>query len=260
MSTSLWERGVRGCHRWSLARGRTRARRRGRPRARCRARTEVETARMHGYHERTVADMSIDARRVLVCVRMRRLVCPTRGCRQTFREQLPGVLEGCQRRTPRVTSRIGAVVRELAGRPSARVLETLLRLPVPVRRAPRVLEVDDFALRRRHHYATVLVDAESCERVDVLPGREADALEEWLRTHAASTPVLAYSSPSRSPDPPHLAAPATSRLCQGRSRLPRHHPDQAALSFNPTAETGSWCRSPTSTRTNSPSWRKPRLR
>ncbi|MER5853111.1 hypothetical protein ABT126_40725 [Streptomyces sp. NPDC002012] len=66
---------------------------------------------------------------------------------------------------------------------------------------------------------------------------------------------LAYSSPSRLPDPPHLAVLDTSRLCQGRSRPPRHHPDQAALSFNPPAATGGWCRSPTSTRTNSASRR-----
>ena len=42
---------------------------------------------------------------------------------------------------------------------------------------------------------------------------------------------LAYSFPPRSPDPPHLAVLSTSRLCQGCSRPPRHHPDQAALSF-----------------------------
>ncbi|GII32960.1 hypothetical protein Pmi06nite_64020 [Planotetraspora mira] len=70
----------------------------------------AETARVHGYHDRTVADVPIDARRVLVVVQVRRLVCPTGGCRQTFREQLPGVLERYQRRTTRLTSKIGAVV------------------------------------------------------------------------------------------------------------------------------------------------------
>ncbi len=49
--------------------------------------------RVHGYHWRTVADVSVDDRRVVVRVRVRRMVCPTRGCRQTFREQMPGVLE-----------------------------------------------------------------------------------------------------------------------------------------------------------------------
>jgi transposase len=49
---------------------------------------------------------------------------------------------------------------------------------LPVVRVLRVLSVDDFALHR-HRCATVLIDAETGERVDVLPGRGADALERW---------------------------------------------------------------------------------
>lgn len=57
-----------------------------------------------------------------------------------------------------------------------------MQLPIPERPVPRVLG-DDFALRRRHNYATVLIDVETCERVDVLPGRTVEALEGWLREH-----------------------------------------------------------------------------
>ncbi len=85
-----------------------------------RARTPLDTAvcqvcgassgRVHGYHWRTVADVPVDGRRVVVRVRVRRLVCPTRGCRHTFREQVPGVLERYQRRTARLTRQVKAVV------------------------------------------------------------------------------------------------------------------------------------------------------
>ncbi|MBG6138465.1 transposase [Longispora fulva] len=152
--------------------------------------------RVHGYHVRTVADVPVDGRRVVVRVRVRRLVCLTRGCRQTFREQLPGVLERYQRRTARLTRQIGVVVRELAGRAGVRVLSALavlvsrhtalrvlLGLPLPRRPVPRVLRVDDFALKRRCRYATVLIDAETRQCIDVLPGRRVEMLESWLREH-----------------------------------------------------------------------------
>lgn len=83
------------------------------------------SARVHGYVERTVADIALDARPVVVGVRVRRLVCPTRGCQATFREQLPGLLERYQRRTSRLAAQVEAVVRELAGRAGARVLNAL---------------------------------------------------------------------------------------------------------------------------------------
>ncbi len=51
----------------------------------------TETARVHEYRERTVADVPAGGRRVLMKVRIRRMRCPVTGCpRQTFREQVPG--------------------------------------------------------------------------------------------------------------------------------------------------------------------------
>jgi hypothetical protein len=48
---------------------------------------------------------------------------------------------------------------------------------------PRVLGIDDFALRRGLVYATVLIDAETGRRVDVVPGRTAGVAEKWLKDH-----------------------------------------------------------------------------
>jgi transposase len=144
-----------------------------------------------------VADVPADGRLVVVRVRVRRMRCPDPGCpAQTFREQVPGVLERYQRRTARLTGQAGAVARRLAGRAGAGLLaalgvpvsrhttlRVLLRLPLPEVSVPRILGVDDFALRRGHVYATVLIDAETGQRVDVLAGRTAEVLEAWLRDH-----------------------------------------------------------------------------
>jgi transposase len=111
------------------------------------------TGKVHGYHGRTVGDAPVDRRGVVICLRVRRLVCPVLGCRrQTFREQVPGLLERLQRRT---------------------ALRLPRRIPIPTVPVPRVIGVDDFALRRRHRDATIIIDAESGRRVDALPDREA---------------------------------------------------------------------------------------
>jgi len=163
----------------------------------------TETARVHGYHERTAADVPVDGRRVQVRVRARRLRCAAPGCsRQTFREQVPGVLERYQRRTARLTGQVSAVARELAGRASARLLpalgiaasrhamlRVLLKIPLPALAVPRVPGIDDFALRRGSVYATVLIDAETGRCADTVEGRTADIAEKWLRDHPGAEVV-----------------------------------------------------------------------
>ncbi len=155
------------------------------------------TARVHGYYERAAADVPVGGRRVLLRVRVRRMRCAALGCAvQTFREQVPGVLDRYQRRTTRLAGQVSAVVRELAGRAGARLLSALgillsrhtalralLRIPLPALAVPRVLGIDDFALRRGLVYATVLIDAETGRRVDVVPGRTADVTKKWLLGH-----------------------------------------------------------------------------
>jgi transposase len=118
----------------------------------------TETVRVHGYHERTAADVPVDGRRVLVRVRVRRMRCPVLDCKvQTFREQVPGVLDRYQRRISRLTAQLSVVARELAGRASVRLLpalgilvcrhtalRVLLKIPLPGMEVPRVLGIDDF--------------------------------------------------------------------------------------------------------------------
>uniref|UniRef100_UPI000687A587 transposase n=2 Tax=Nocardia TaxID=1817 RepID=UPI000687A587 len=148
-----------------------------------------ESEKVHSYHHRTVADLPADGRVVIVRVRVRRLVCPTPQCCRTFREQVPGLLERYQRRTTRLTGQVRAIVKELAGRAAVRVLAALpvrlsrhtavrilLAIPLPHRPVPQVVSVYDFALRRRNHYGTAVIDAVTHQRIDVLADRKSETL------------------------------------------------------------------------------------
>ena len=190
------------------------------------------TGRVHGYCERTVADVPAEGRPVVVRVRVRRMRCPDLGCPvQTFREQVPGVLDRYQRRTTRLAGQAGAVTRLLAGRAGAGLLaalgvplsrhtalRVLLRLPLPDVSVPRVLGVDDFALRRGQAYATVLINAETGQRVDVLAGRKAEVLEAWLRGHPGVRVVCRDGLSSPQSQQMSSYAPRYSRLPANRRR------------------------------------------
>ena len=56
-------------------------------------------------------------------------------------------------------------------------------LPAPAGTTPRVLGIDEFALRHGRTYGCLLVDLETHEPVDLLPERSSEAVVTWLREH-----------------------------------------------------------------------------
>jgi hypothetical protein len=84
------------------------------------------------------------------------------------------------------------------------------------------------------------------------PGSSRSSLERRKRR------FLAYSFPSRSPDPHHLAVLARSDFVGAACHPPRHHPGQAAPSFTDLLRQHRRRRSPTSSRIHSASRRTQR--
>src|SRR5258708_1588890 len=145
--------------------------------------------------------LAAGGRPVTIHLEVRRFFCGSQECElRTFAEQVPAVTQRHQRRTAQLGSVLEAVALALAGRAGARPASalgiavsrtTLIRLiralPDPEIGQITVLGVDDFAKKRGHSYATVLVDLDEEQHghrvVDVLADREAGTLADWLREH-----------------------------------------------------------------------------
>src|SRR5438552_8102726 len=153
--------------------------------------------RLHSHYERTLADLPWAAYHVRLQLRVRKWFCRNRQCpRRIFSERLPTVAAPWARRTLRLAQRLVALGVALGGKAGVRLghawevavsRNTLLRLlrrqPEPAAPTPRVLGVDDWALRKGHTYGTILVDLERRQPVALLPERTAAPVAQWLREH-----------------------------------------------------------------------------
>jgi transposase len=153
---------------------------------------------VHSRYQRRPADLPSLGSRVRVGLVVRRFYCRNPGCaRRTFAERLPELVAPRARRTLRLAEAQGRLGAVLGGEPSARLLprlampaspDTVLRLvrtmPLPEAEPPRVVVVDDWAMRKGHTYGTIVVDLERRRVVDLLPNRAAETLADWLRRHS----------------------------------------------------------------------------
>lgn len=152
--------------------------------------------RIHSYYTRSIRDTAIGDGAVFLKLKVRRFYCLNAKCQQqTFTERLY-LFAPYARRTERLKSVQTRIGTSLGGEAGSRLLAAL-KMPLSAAHilqdiriqetesypTPRVLGVDDWAIKRGRTYGTILVDLETHKVVDLLSDRSAAALELWLKAH-----------------------------------------------------------------------------
>ncbi len=152
--------------------------------------------RIHSRYRRRAFDLPWFSWRAQLIFRARRFFCDNPECeRRIFVEPFPKALGHYARQTQRTndsllelshcsSAEMAARVARLLGFVTSPVsllrLQRLERFPAVF---PRVLGVDEFALRKGRTYGTLMVDFERRVPVDIIEGIAAKDLTSWLQGH-----------------------------------------------------------------------------
>ncbi|MFE0772829.1 transposase [Streptomyces sp. NPDC058861] len=173
----------------------------------------------------------------MIRLTVRRFIRRSADCsHRTFAEPFARLAAPRARFTTRLNHALERVRLALAGRAGARLaaqlgfgagrmtsLRRVMALLDPRFSMPRVLDVDDFAIRRGQTYSTVLTRVEDRRGVDVLPTRGAGPLAAWLVLHPGveiirRDRVGAYAEGARRGAPGALQVADRFHLWQGLGR------------------------------------------
>jgi transposase len=158
---------------------------------------QMAAYRMHSRYIRTLDDLPCGERRVKIQWKTRRFFCDNQRCPYlTFCERLPQVARYYARKTKRLQEKQAEIGWALGGEAGKR-LACQLNIPISADQlihqiqfepgnpvpTPRVLGIDDWAMRKGQTYGTILVDLEEHQVIDLLPDRKPETVAEWLKAH-----------------------------------------------------------------------------
>jgi transposase len=152
------------------------------------------SAAVHSRYRRRLQDQPCRGQPLCLAITARKFACSRAACPQrVFCERLPELTAPHARTTGELTDTHRAIGLALGGEAGARLAATLSVRTSPdtlLRRVkarsgepcppPRYVGLDDWACRKGQSYGTILIDLERRRVIDLLPGRDGEAVKQWL--------------------------------------------------------------------------------
>jgi transposase len=155
------------------------------------------STRIHSTYLRHPRDLPWGGRPVQLLLHVRRFFCDTPSCpRITFAEQVTGLTRPYAQRTLGLNAALQTLGLALGGEAGAVIggklgmlgsADTILRqvhalTPEP-QPPPRVVGIDDWAIRKGQRYGSILVDLERHRPIDLLPEHASGPIATWFENH-----------------------------------------------------------------------------
>ena len=153
-----------------------------------------ESDKVHLHYERKIQDLPIQGKKVQIYLEIRNYFCYNADCRhKTFAERF-SFYEPKARRTKRLQAEILRVSLKQSSVSASEYLRTSV-VNVGKSTICNLLErgfnnvdnfsvkavyIDDFALKKRQRYGTIMVDYESRRIIDMIETRETESVASWL--------------------------------------------------------------------------------
>ncbi len=155
-------------------------------------------------YTRHVADVPCAGRQVQLLLRVRKFRCDTTDCsRRVFAERLVPFIEPWARMTTRLSQSIEAIGLATCGELGARfaprlgivtspttILRRTMTLPPGPPEQVSQLGIDDWSFRRGRRFGTMLVNLATHEIIDLLPDREIETAQSWMKGHHTVNPFV----------------------------------------------------------------------
>ena len=153
--------------------------------------------RVHSRYVRTIQDLSILGRRVVLYLEVRKFFCDNEDCRKkTFAEQPGDEVFRYRRRTCRCERAVARHGISVSSDSASRLLEhmgiqispsTVLRDVHRMRPSQyqqvKEVGVDDWAWRKGTTYGSIIIDLVNGWPIDLLGDRETDSFHSWMEEH-----------------------------------------------------------------------------
>ncbi|MGO3807546.1 MAG: ISL3 family transposase, partial [Sphingobacterium sp.] len=155
---------------------------------------ELPSAKVHSYYTRKFLDLPVFGKSSNIYLKARKFYCQTPECPvRIFTERFKEHFHPYQRRTKRLNEKLLGVVIEAGGKPAERICRqfsipisdsSLLRIiankELPLSTDIVALGVDDWAIKKRERYGSILIDLMTNRPIGLLQGREERTFSTWL--------------------------------------------------------------------------------